>query len=245
MEGWDFSHLRERAPITQQLPWSYPALVTDAAGGAVRMLDMGTGGGEFLLGLRTRAEFTVANEAWPANVPVAAANLRGAGVPVVQDEGAPDNMDQARDPVHGRLPYRDAAFDLVVNRHESFVAAEVRRVLRPGGRFITQQVDFHWYDDLYAALEMDPPGEEATWLPSAASQVEVAGMQVTQARQGEEHQSFRDVGAFLWYLRAVSWAVPDFDVNRCDAALRRLHEQMQSEPLVVREARFLLSAARP
>jgi SAM-dependent methyltransferase len=38
----------------------------------------------------------------------------------------------------GRLAFRDDAFDLVVSRHEAFVAAELRRVLRTGGTFVTQ-----------------------------------------------------------------------------------------------------------
>src|SRR6266516_6320358 len=48
-EGWDFSWLRDRAPISRSLPWRYPELVSETAAGAERMLDMGTGGGETLL----------------------------------------------------------------------------------------------------------------------------------------------------------------------------------------------------
>jgi SAM-dependent methyltransferase len=85
----------------------------------------------------------LAAEAWPPNVPVAAARLRALGIAVVQDEGAPENDTQH--PGRGRLPFRDEAFDLVTNRHEAFQAAEVRRVLAPGGTFVTQQVDYHCY----------------------------------------------------------------------------------------------------
>ena len=244
MEGWDFRWLRDRAPTTQKLPWNYEALAAEAVARARRMLDMGTGGGEALSRLARRAEFTVANEAWLPNVPVAASNLRSHGIPVVQDEGAPDNMDQAGDPVRGRLPYRAEAFDLVLNRHESFASPEVHRVLRTGGMFITQQVDFRTYDDLYEALELDPPAEEDSWLPLAVSQLEEAGFDVQDARQGEEIQSFRDVGAFVWYLLAVSWPVPEFDLERCDAALRRLHERMRDAPLPVRQRRLLVVAQR-
>lgn len=245
MEGWDFSWLEKRAPITQKLPWNYGALAGEAAREAKRMLDMGTGGGEFLRGLRPRVAFTVADEAWPPNVPVAASNLRTHGIPVVQDEGAPDNMDQAEDPMRGRLPYRAEAFDVVLNRHESFASAEVHRVLRAGGMFTSQQVDFHTYDDLYDALELDLPPQEDSWLPLAVSQVEAAGLEVRDARQGEEIQSFGDVGGFVWYLLSVSWSVPEFDLERCDAALRRLHERMKDAPLPVRQRRLLVVATKP
>lgn len=209
------------------------------------MLDMGTGGGEFLSALRAPAAFTVADEAWPPNVPIAASNLRTRGIPVVQDEGAPDNMDPAGDPTLGRLPYRSGAFDLVLNRHESFAAAEVHRVLRSGGTFLTQQVDFRTYDDLYAALELEAPPEDESWLPLAVSQVEGVGLEVRDARTGEEIQSFADVGAFVWYLLSVSWSVPEFDLVRCEAALRRLHERLRAQPLPVRQRRLLLVASKP
>ena len=81
----------------------------------------------------------MATESWPPNVGVAAAKLHGLGVPVVQDEGATDNFRQGREDPRGRLGFTAEAFDLVTNRHESFVAYEVCRVLHPEGTFVTQQ----------------------------------------------------------------------------------------------------------
>jgi hypothetical protein len=69
---------------------------------------MGTGGGEALSGLVPRPPRTVATEAWPPNVPVAARRLRPLDIPVVQDEGAAENF--AQDASRGRLPFRDGAF---------------------------------------------------------------------------------------------------------------------------------------
>jgi SAM-dependent methyltransferase len=179
-------------PSTAQarpLPWNYPEVVAAAARSCQRMLDMGTGGGEMLLRIPARAAFAVADEAWGPNVPVAAGNLRPAGIAVVQDEGAPDNAEQ--DGVRGRLPYRTHAFDLVINRHEAFVAAEVFRVLRRGGTFVNQQFDLHSYDDFYLGLGRQIPHEAESWLPLARSQLEGAGFVVSTALTGEEHQSFR------------------------------------------------------
>ena len=39
------------------------------------------------------------------------------------------------------MPFEDSRFDVVLNRHELDDPAEVFRVLRPGGVFLTQQVD--------------------------------------------------------------------------------------------------------
>lgn len=240
-EGWDFSWLRERAPVTP-LPWRYPRVVAGLAGGTARMLDMDTGGGEALLKIPTRSAFTCAVEAWPPNVPVAGERLRAHGIPVVQDEGSDENMDHGG--VRGRLPFRDGTFDVVANRHGAFLAREVARVIGPGGAFVTQQVDFHTYDDFYVALDIELPAQVDSWLPLAVDQVTAAGLVVERAEAGIEAQAFGDVGALIWYLRAVSWSVPEFDLDRCDAALRRIHAGMQREPLVIRQRRFLLVARR-
>jgi SAM-dependent methyltransferase len=208
------------------------------------MLDLGTGGGEVLSRLPHRAAFTVATEAWPPNVPVAARRLRVLGIPVVWDEAALDNFDQYG--VRGRLPFRDGAFALVSNRHEAFYAPELARVLRPGGTFVTQQLDRHSFDDFYLALEMTPPDEPDSWLPRARQQVEEAGLQTVTASIAEEREYFDDVGALVYYLgKAVTWAVLGFDVESCMPALRRLHERMQLGPLLIRQRRFLLIAAKP
>jgi hypothetical protein len=83
---------------------------------------------------------------------------------VVQDEGAPDNAPghPAATPGRGRLPFGGAAFDLVIDRHEAFLAAEVHRILVPGGTFVTQQVDTRSSDDLYRLLGLAPPAQPAS-----------------------------------------------------------------------------------
>ena len=134
--GWDFSWLGDRMRVER--PWDYTQIVLDAARGAPDLLDMGTGGGEWLADLPYRPRCTIATEAWPPNVVGAARHLRAVGVPVVRDEGAADNARQATEPPCGRLPFRDRAFHLVVNRHEAFVAGTLAQAIgrlaatRPG-----------------------------------------------------------------------------------------------------------------
>ena len=94
---------------------------------------MGTGGGERFSRLCDGYRGTaVATEGWPPNVPVAAARLAPMGVQVVHASGL-------------RLPLADGSIDLVLNRHEELDPADVARVLRPGGRVLTQQIGRnHW-----------------------------------------------------------------------------------------------------
>lgn len=135
-QGWDFSWLGERM-ATKPLPWDFTHLVAERARSVHDMLDMGTGGGEWLADLPVHPPHTVATEAWAPNVPVARERLRPLGVDVVQVEGAPDNNLQASDEAGGDLPFEPESFDLITNRHESFLATEVARVLRSGGIFLT------------------------------------------------------------------------------------------------------------
>lgn len=240
--GWDFSWLAARSNAGT-LPWSYRREVASRAATAGSMLDMGTGGGERLSRLYPRPRRTVATEAWPPNVAVAAAKLRPLGIAVVRDEGAPDNTGQSGDD-RGRLPFADGVFALVTSRHEAFRAAEISRVLAPGGMFITQQVDFHSYDDLRRLVGLDVPQQPDSWLPLAQQQVHEAGLDVETAVCGEQFQEFHDIAAVVYYLRVVSWAIPDFSLDACAARLRAAHSTPQMWPVPVRQRRFLLIATK-
>jgi hypothetical protein len=241
--GWDFSWLAARSSAGP-LPWSYRREVAHRAAEARTMLDMGTGGGERLSRLSPRPWLTVATEAWPPNVAVAAARLRPLGIAVVQDEGAPDNTARGSND-RGRLPFGDGVFALVANRHEAFRADEVRRVLAPGGTFITQQVDFHSYDDLCQLAGLDVPQQPDSWLPFARQQVEDAGLAVGTAVGGEQRLEFHDVAAVVYYLRVVGWGIPHYSLDACAARLRAAHEAPQMWPVPVRQRRFLLIATKP
>ena len=49
--GWDFSHLDGRWQ-EGEIPWDYGEIVREFLQDSMELLDMGTGGGEFLLTLR-------------------------------------------------------------------------------------------------------------------------------------------------------------------------------------------------
>jgi SAM-dependent methyltransferase len=205
------------------------------------LLDLGTGGGEWLAALEHRPGLTVATEAWGPNVPVARARLEPLGIQVVQVEPARDNVEQREDEPSGTLPFADMSFDLVVSRHEAFVAREVARVLVPQGRLLTQQLSTG--DAGFAELlGVQAPAAETLTLDFLASQVEAAGLRVRASDQGERITSFHDVGALAWYLKAVPWTVPGFTIEAFRQPLRRLHES--EWPLEVRLYSFWLAAEK-
>jgi len=241
--GWDFSWLDARS-TTSPLPWDYREQVSRYAAGVTSMLDMGTGGGEWLSGLHPRPPYTIATECWPPNVPVAAQRLHPAGIPVIQAAPAPDNMatDRGRD-TDGALPFRAGAFGLVINRHESFDAGEVARVLAPGGVFVTQQVDYHSSDDLYQMLGLAIPAEPDSWLPLALQQASSAGLNAQTAIAGEEVLHFADIPGIVYYLKVIFDDFGDLPPDSFRPALKRAFKET-AWPLPIRERRFLMVAIK-
>ncbi|HKR69629.1 MAG TPA: methyltransferase domain-containing protein [Streptosporangiaceae bacterium] len=245
--GWDFSWLDARS-TSEDLPWSYRAEAARYAGTARVMLDMGTGGGEELTRITPRARHTIATESWRPNVPVAARRLKAAGIPVIHCDGAPDNMSEegisAAPDRAGLLPFADGVFDLVTNRHESFRADELRRVLAPGGAFVTQQVDYHSDDALFELLGLDPPDEPDTWLPLAVAQLNAAGLTIAHTAAGQETRHFEHVGAVIYYLKVVGWAIPDYSLEAFLPALRAAWEEPARWPLPLSGRRFIVVARK-
>src|SRR5438128_10176012 len=122
--GWDFSWLRGRVD-SQPLPWDYTATVVEHARSSPDLLDLGTGGGEWLAELSYRPPRTVATEAWGPNVAIASARLRPLGIVVVQVASARDNTGEPLEGTASPLPIPDAAFHLVVDSPVSFEVDEV------------------------------------------------------------------------------------------------------------------------
>jgi SAM-dependent methyltransferase len=128
-----------------------------------------------------------------------------------------------RDP----MPFADGEFDLVLNRHSGFNAAEVARVLAPGGTFLTQQIHGLWAQDLLAAFGATPQWPEAT-LSNSMLKLETAALTVVQAEEWSGQLAFSDVGAVVYYLRAVPWLVPGFSVESHLGYLLELQRRLDS-----------------
>jgi SAM-dependent methyltransferase len=231
--GWDFSFMdgrwRESPPT-----WDYRAMILDRFRRAESLLDMGTGGGEFLASLPVLPAHTSATEGYPPNLPLARRLLEPLGVRV-------------EPPLRGGLlPFADAGFDLVIDRHEAYVPAEVRRVLRPGGRFLTQQVGGRDNVRLNQLLGAGGARQYADWdLSHAVRELEDAGLRIADAREEFPETVFADVGAVVYYLKAVPWQIEGFSVDEYREPLLALHQTIQADGgLVVTSHRFLVEAER-
>ena len=65
IHGWDFSHIEGRYTEETDLPWDYRHIILDYLKPEMKLLDIDTGGGEFLLSLHHPYGKTSATEAYP------------------------------------------------------------------------------------------------------------------------------------------------------------------------------------
>lgn len=230
--GWDFSWLRDRL-VRETPPWDYKQEVTKEFPKITSLLDLGTGGGEFLSSLGQLPGRTCATEGYPSNVPIARDRLKPLHVDVIRTFAE----DNTKRPQVGALPFRTESLDMIIDRHESFVASEVYRVLKRGGIFLTQQVGSADYPELNEFL--GAPKTEAVWdLQVARQQISEAGLVVTAGREARLESLFRDVGAVVFFLLAVPWQLEGFTVDRYLDKLKELHK------LIVRTGSFEVTARR-
>ncbi len=231
LSGWDFSRLDGRVR-SDPLPWDYVALAGAAARRAERVLDIDTGGGEVLATLGAPPG-SVAVEPYPPNVPIARARLSPYGIEV-------------RPRTDHRLPVEDAAFDLVLNRHGALDPDEIARVLRPGGEVWTQQVGAGNDAELNVALGAPAPFGGLESPTASTALLQDAGLAVVRAERARPRTHYLDVGAVVLQLRAVSWQVPDFDVDRHRSQLTEIDRVIRATGVfTVTSHRLLFHAVRP
>ncbi len=232
--GWDFSWLHDGRWYEAEPSWNYRQIVQDRIESVDSLLDMGTGGGEFLASLSSLPAVTYATESYPPNVPVARARLESLGVTVV-------SFDDDR-----TLPLPDEAFQMVINRHESFCVSEVHRILKPGGTFLTQQVGATNCIQLNGFLQATTESDFDDWtLAKGVEQLEKAGFQITRAQEEFHDSIFYDVGAVVFYLKVIEWQVPNFTVGRYRDRLLAMHELIENQGAFSAKAhRFLIEAQK-
>lgn len=233
--GWDFSHLDGRM-LEDQAPWSYSTRAAELMRRSTSMLDMGTGGGERLLRLREHwPEKVVVTEDYPPNFNLATERLSPFNVKVI-DVPLTD---------YHPMPFADGEFDLVLNRHSGLNAAEVARILAPGGTFFTQQIHGLWANDLIAAFDARPQWPDSTpdkYVP----QLQAAGLTIVDTRGWSGKLAFTDVGAIVYYLEAVPWLVTGFSVESHLKHLLRLQARLEDgKELVFTARKYLIEAQKP
>jgi SAM-dependent methyltransferase len=238
VEGWDFSWFEGRA--SEERPsWGYAAMLAERVAGAGSVLDIQTGGGEVYAEAIERAgsvpRLVVALESWRPNLAVARRRLRRYGGAVLEFGEGTD------------LPFRAASFDLAASRHPTGRRwDEIVRVLRPGGRYLSQGVGAGSNRELTEAMMGPLPAPGDPTGRAAANAAARAGLVVTDLRHERVRLEFGDVGAVAYFLRKVIWTVPGFAIDRHRVQLRHLHDRIEAEgPFVSYAHRYLIEARKP
>ena len=202
IHGWDFSHINGRYTEQDDLPWDYRMVIGEYLRPDMKILDIDTGGGEFLLSLNHPYEHTAAMENYLPNVDLCKSVLLPLGIDFQSGSGKE------------KLPFEDGSFHMVINRHGDFNAEEIYRVLKPDGLFITQQVGAENDRELVELLcgEIELPFPEQ-YLRLASQKFESAGFTILRGEEAFRPIRFFDVGALVWFARIIQWEFPDFSVD--------------------------------
>ena len=193
LSGWGFSSLNDwRWPA----PWEYEEVVVQICVERPRALDIGTGGGEVIERIVPALGPTVAVDHQHGMAAAAHARLSRSASVVVAEGRA--------------LPFPDASFELVLDRHTWVFLAEFTRVLVPGGALITQQVGGRNLQSIFDAFgwgsNADQWGE--AWsrtqrLEALVSMALEVGLEVLRADDYQVDYAIADLGSLVFTLKHV------------------------------------------
>lgn len=232
-KGWDFSHISGRWE-EGALPWDYRVILSSYLKNTDKLLDMGTGGGEFLLSLKHPHKLTTVTEAYPPNFELCKKKLEPLGITVsqvYQDD---------------RLPFDNGSFDIIINRHEAFDPAEVCRTLKRGGFFITQQVGGKNNNDLsYRLIDHFVPKVSEHNLETNIALLENSGFEIVNSDEAFPPIRFFDAGALVYFAKIIEWEFPDFSVEASFDSLCELQREIEEKGYIQgTEHRFIIAAKK-
>jgi SAM-dependent methyltransferase len=132
----------------------------------------------------------------------------------------------------------------VLNRHGGFKAPEMHRILKPGGVFLSEQVGGDNLADLTAKFGASLAYPDNT-LDRVCEAFIALGCKIRRSEEWRGPVTFFDVGALVYFLKAVPWVIKDFDVRRCEDVLRALHRDcVEGRVLRFTYSRFFVEVVR-
>lgn len=216
------------------LPWNYRDLVFKYLKKTDRLLDLDTVDGEFLLTLNHPFSLTGIAEAFDDNYNLCKLELEPLGITVkktIKSKG---------------LPYEDGIFDVVHNRNGSFDGDEVYRVLKPGGYFITQQIDGRNDMDLSSRIiEGYKPAFPDYSLDKGLKLLEDR-FEIIEKDEGAVSVRFYDVKTVIAFAKLAKTEFPNFSVEEHFDKLVRLQLDLEEQGHIsTTQYRFMIVARKP
>ena len=232
--GWDFSYLDGRWD-DEDLPWDYKTIVKQYLKPELNLLDMGTGGGEFLLTLNHPYNNTSVTEGYKPNYEICVNKLKPLGIKVYNYVG-----DEKLSLIS------DNTYDIVINRHESYNEQEIYRILKPNGIFITQQVGAfnnkelsHFFDENH--VDQFP---ELT-LERSIKRLKNNDFNILFSDEYFPILKFYDLGAIAYFAKIIKWEFINFNVkDNIDKFLILQEELKKIGYIPSKEHRFIIVAKK-
>ena len=235
IHGWDFSHIDGRYKETTDFGWDYRSVILKYLSPEKKLLDLDTGGGEFLLSLGHPDKNLAATEGFAPNVELCKKTLLPLGIDFKEAD------------CRKHLPYSDESFDIIINRHGDFNEKEIFRVLKTGGIFITQQIgaeNDRALVDLLLSKETPLPFPEQ-YLSVVSEKFKNCGFEIVEGKEAFGDITFYDVGALVWFARIIEWEFIGFSVDTCLDGLLNAQKEIEQKGFVSGKThRFFLVAKK-
>ena len=222
IQGWDFSHIYGRYSEEENLPWDFRTVINKYLKNDMKLLDMESGGGEFLLSLHHPKHNTSATEGYQPNVELCKKVLLPLGIDFKKADG------------DEKLPFENEYFDIITNRHGAYNVAELKRVLKKNGIFITQQVGAENDRELVEMLlpeYKDLPYSEH-YLNIKQQEISEQGFEILESGETFQPIKFFDTGALVWFAKIIEWEFPNFSVESHLDNLYKVQEIIESNGAV-------------
>jgi len=222
IHGWDFSHIYGRYSEEENLPWDFRTVINKYLKNNMKLLDMETGGGEFLLSLNHPKHNTSAIEGYQPNVELCKKVLLPLGIDFKEADG------------DEKLPFENEYFDIITNRHGAYNVTELKRVLKKDGIFITQQVGAENDRELVEMLlpkYKDLPYAEH-YLNIKQQEISEQGVEILESGETFQPIKFFDTGALVWFAKIIEWEFPNFSVESHLENLYKVQEIIEANGAV-------------
>jgi hypothetical protein len=143
------------------------------------------------------------------------------------------------------LPFADASFDLVINRHAGLDPGDIGRILRSSGSFYTEQISSAHWGELQVFFPRTTAGKGNNYFSYLVG-LRSAGLDIVEARAYSTLAAFKSLGDFVFMLCITPWTIPDFDPLDADLEALLQLERTLSTPdgLVLSPRSFLDRSAK-
>lgn len=215
IKGWNFTEIENEYKIINP-SWNYRQIIEQYLSEDTYVLDIDTGGGEFLCSLHHPHHQISATEGYIPNVKLCERTLKPLGI------------DFHVVPTGGVLPFDDETFDMVINRHGTLNIEEIYRVLKTGGVFITQQVGAENDREFINMLLPDLPLQYTEqYLDKTVVQCEAVGFQILFQNEEYTPICFYTTKSLVWFAKVIEWEFIGFSVEQCLEKLLEIESKLE------------------